>query len=158
MSKASIEAGVQAALALCATCAHVRGASHPEDGRCIDTRTVDGAERQCECEEFWPIEVEYFDGRRILDHEVSLSGGDGWELDRRAAKALWTRLRMGNRAVLRVIVEAEGLNRKPHRVKGVLVGVDEVRKVRVVAVVKPWVRGPVVDPETGEVIDEELDE
>lgn len=149
MSRASIQAGVQAALALCATCDHVRGASHPNDGPCIETWIFDGSPRHCECQEFWPIKVEYVDGLLVMGHGLAIGGSGGLELDRREAQELWDRLLAGKRVRLELELSVEGKGHKLRRVKGFIVGVDETRKLTATRLILPWAQ-QLVDPETGE--------
>lgn len=160
-SKASIQAGVQASMALCATCAHERG-GHPEDGACTK-QWKGGAEGKtdvfCRCEEYWPERRDREDGMAVSDHAVAVGGSVVLTLDRRITTEFWDQLTQGRGLTVLARFEVAG---KSFRLKEVtlkeqrklvlknlyFLQEDTLERKQVLDAL-----GREVDPETGEVLD-----
>lgn len=160
-SKASIDAGVQAAFALCATCVHTRG-SHPEDGKCSETWEVgepkDRRTITCGCGEYWPVRRDVEDGMTVGSYAVGFGGTVELKLDRRITTEFWDELRQGRSltVLMRVGVAGKAFTEKDLLLK-------EVRKLHVEQLyfIQPETLedrevldalGREVDPETGEIL------
>ncbi len=137
MSKASIDAAVQAAFALCATCSHERGEHEPGDGPCPkewETRDEKGkvrATHRCGCKEFWPIRNEREDVLAVVEYAVGFKGGLTLVLNRRVTTELWEALQADRGIELRVRARVAGKGFKPKRVKGITIGLVATRKLDV---------------------------
>lgn len=127
LSGPALRVVVQAAMEICATCAHT---AHDHDGPC----TVVGAEFAvpCSCREFWPFRDQREDGLRVVGHDLSVSGGWPMVLNRRLPTEFWESLAAGAHVTLEVDLEVEGKGFKAQRSEGVVVGLTETRKLRVV--------------------------
>ena len=85
-----MENGTQTLLEMCATCAHTK-ASHPEDGPCAETWTVDEGQREvrCRCSEYWAKRRDLEDGMPVTERQVGFGGSVDLELDRRVTSEFW---------------------------------------------------------------------
>lgn len=143
--------GSQASLALCATCAHERVGEHPKDGPCQATweeATPDETRRtiRCRCNEYWPIRNQREDGMSVIEHELSFGGGTVLMLNRRLTTELWESLASNQELTLEVDLVVVGKGFKPKVDKGFVIGLTEMRKLRVTDV-----HLGEVDRETGEI-------
>ena len=151
LARAEIEEqgeGGQRAFALCATCVHTQTLDHPDDGPCqVSWWTPEKVQMSCLCQEFWPIRPQREDGLTVLGHEISFSGSVDLLLDRRQPTELWDSLRTGKHVRMTLVLEGDGKGFKPVRDKGFLVGISEVRRLKVQRV--EW-HSAEFDEETGE--------
>ena len=134
MSKQEIREGVQAALALCATCAHLR-ADHPQDGSCAATWRADGALRSCACAEYWPTIDQREDGLQVVDHEIAFGGSLSLALNRRLTSDLWAGLRPAGKVTLTLQIQVGAKGFKLAKEKGDIIGLIETRKLTVDGIV-----------------------
>jgi len=141
----------QAAMEMCATCAHLKGSQHPEDGPCRAEHTFlpegpGGPETtiRCNCREFWPMRHQREDGEPVTGHSVTFGGSAALILDRRMPTQLWDALRVGQPMRLQVNVEVDAKGFKRDKEFGLI----ETRKLVVTSIV---IGERHVDPETGEV-------
>lgn len=125
----------QISLSMCATCAHM---GYDHDGPCTVTDQALGA--VCPCPEFWPQRDQWEDRLRVLGHEVSISGSVPVRLNRRLPSEFWESLAAGEFATIEVEVEVAGKGFKAERAEGSIVGLTEVRKLRVVGISVDGVR------------------
>ena len=124
--------GGQRAFALCATCVHTQTMDHPDDGPCqVSWWTPEKVQMSCRCQEFWPIRPQREDGLTVLGHEISFSGSVELLLDQRQPTELWDSLRTGKHVRMTLVLEGDGKGFKPVRDKGFLVGISEVRRLKV---------------------------
>lgn len=119
---------VQAAMEICATCAHT---AHDHEGPCtVVNRDILSP---CPCREFWPFREQREDGLRVMSHELGIAGSWPVVLNRRLPSEFWDALAAGSLHRLEVEIEVEGKGFKPERADGVVIGLREFRKARVVA-------------------------
>jgi hypothetical protein len=107
ISRSEIEAGVQAAFEMCATCAHTR-ATH--DGGCQESSTnkETGEVWYCRCVEFWPFRQEKDDGLPVTGYALGFGGAVELRLTKRAPTELWEALKAGEIRTLTVKVQVGG--------------------------------------------------
>lgn len=121
----------QAALAICATCSHTSH-DHEDEGPC--TVVIQDIDSGCLCAEFWPYQARSEDGLRVVGHDLAITGVWPVILNRRAPTEFWDALAAGSIHSIEVEIEVEGKGFKPERSEGVVVGLREFRKARVVAI------------------------
>lgn len=148
MSKASVNAAVQASLALCATCDHSRG-QHDADQACTATwkHMGDTSERRCECAEYWPIRSQHEEGYKVVGWDLKVSGSFPFLHKRRVSTEFWEKLTTGMVIRVKADYEVGPHGFRPKRVKGYLVGVEEVRPLTLSRIV-------LLDEATGEEVEE----
>lgn len=121
------------------------GALHFRGGPC-EAEKLPGEQFDCdgfvldareETPQMWNWAGETYEGKRVLNHELSFSGTVGLKADRPAHKALWETMRVGKEMLVQVTLEivSTGAHR-PIRESGYIVGLAEQRKAKVVSV--PW--------------------
>lgn len=127
--RTEMQAAVQAALAICATCAHT---FNDHEGPCTVIREDIGS--VCPCPEFWGYRLQQEDGLRVTGHDLAISGTWPVRLNRRMPTEFWDSLQAGGIVRVEIELEVEGKGFKPERAQGVVVGLREFRKGRIAGV------------------------
>lgn len=124
LNAGEIKVAVQAAMEICGTCSHDKENRHPDGGPCTaEWETTD------ECIEYWPTRWQFEDDKRVIRHATKFGGGVELELNRRVTTEWFEGLRIGRRLHIRVeaVVTAKGFS--PVIEKGVMIGLQENRKI-----------------------------
>jgi hypothetical protein len=127
--RTELQAAVQAALAICATCSHT---FNDHEGPC--TVITEDIGSVCPCPEFWVYRHEVEDGLRVTGHDLEISGTWPVRLNRRIPAEFWDSLQAGGIVRVEIELEIEGKGFKPERSQGVVVGLREFRKGRIAGV------------------------
>lgn len=124
-----VTAPVQGALAICATCSHT---ADDHQGPC--TVVIPEMASACPCAEFWPVSEQREDGLRVIGHELSISGKWPVRLNRRLPAEFWDSLDAGEIVRVEIELEIEGKGFRAERTDGLIAGLRELRRGRVVSV------------------------